>query len=169
MTRTPETIEEIPWDGESAAPGQVELWTVKPIRCRHPRDRRMRVQGGWVCECGHAVADEKVRRGRAVRKYGKKEELADARLLGIEPRGTSRDQEDSGGSADPVVVQSKTGPGFYPRPPWIRELDELGPVANGRPRILVTTPKTGPGVKRRKVAVMFLDELIELAGLGKEK
>lgn len=171
----PETIEEIEW-GEAPEP---RLHVAKPRPCKHPRRERI-VSTLYVdpqvgapyeerrercARCGHEFDPAKQRRGRAVRKYGKKEELMDARELGLEPRGTSRDQEDSGGALDPAVVQSKTGPVHYPSAAWIRELDELGRVAAGRPRILVATPKTGRGVKRRKVGILYLDELQALTGL----
>lgn len=168
----PTKIEEIPWTTGEEEPARLHV--AKPRPCRHPREKRVRMEPrGYgadetpydVCVCGHRFDPAKQRRGRAVRKYGKKEELMDARELGLEPRGTARDQEDSGGALDPAVVQSKTGPIHYPSAAWIRELDELGAVAAGRPRILVATPKTGRGVKRRKVAILYLDELQDLTGL----
>lgn len=166
----PTTIDEIPWSvGEE--PERIEVAT--PRKCRHPKACRSKTIDDPPTElchpslggCGHVFDPAKQRRGRAVRKYGKKEELMDARELGLEPRGTARDQEDSGGALDPAVVQSKTGPIHYPSAAWITELDELGRVAAGRPRILVATPKLGHGVKRRKVAVLYLDELQDLTGL----
>lgn len=168
----PTTLDEIPWATGEEEPARIHV--AKPRPCRHPKAKReivyLPVPDGEPiraerCACSHLFDPTKQRRGRAVRKYGKKEELMDARELGLEPRGTARDQEDSGGALDPAVVQSKTGPIHYPSAAWIRELDELGRVAAGRPRILVATPKLGRGVKRRKVAILYLDELQALTGL----
>lgn len=171
----PTSIDEIPWsDGE---PEAERLQLSKPRVCKHPRPMRRTVvveppytETIEECSgCGHRFDPAIQRRGRAVRKYGKTEELVDARMLGLEPRGTSRDQEDSGGALDPAVVQSKTGPIHYPSASWIAELDALGRVAQGRPRILVATPKLGRGVRRRKVAVLYLDELQALTELRADR
>lgn len=149
---------------------------IRPRPCPHPRDARRRIEllgqdPYEVCSrCGHRFDPAKQRRGRNVRGVGKKAELRDARQLGLEPRGTSRDPEDSGGALDPAVVQSKGGPGFA-SVAWIRELEKLERVAAGRPRILLATEKPGrgsrPGGERhaRRFVVMFEDEFQRLTGL----
>lgn len=176
--RPPETIDEIPWDGPEGPPGD-ELHPAAPRKCRHPRDRRQRRfhddgQGTPAVEycgaCGHVFDPERQRRGKNVRKYGKKAELHAARRLGLEPRGTSRDPEDAGGAGDPAVLQSKTGPGFASAA-WIRELEALEGVAVGRPRILLAAEKPGRGSRKggdrnaRRLVVMFEPEFQRLTGL----
>lgn len=165
--RAPETVDEIPWGD----PPEPTIATSTPRKCRHPRERRTALEdGGWKCVCGHEVAGAKMRRGRAIRKLGKAAELRDARALGLEPRGTSRDPEDAGGAMDPAVLQSKTGPG-HASAAWIRELEALEGVARNRPRILLATEKPGrgsrPGGSRhaRRLVVMFEDEFVRLTGL----
>lgn len=154
-------LETIPWGD----PPEPAIATSTPRKCKHPPDRRTRREdGGWTCVCGHSVAGAKVRGGRAVRKYGKAAELAAARRLGLEPRGTSRDPEDAGGALDPVVLQAKTGPGFA-AVAWIRELEALERVAVNRPRILLALEKPGHGKRQRRLVVMFEDEFVRLTGL----
>lgn len=177
MTSPPETIDEIPWE-DPDRPFPVGLHTTAPRKCAHPRGyRTLRpgpVHGGppeSVCtRCGHVFDPVRQRRGANVRKYGKKAELHAARRLGLEPRGTSRDPEDAGGSGDPAVLQSKTGPGFASAA-WIRELEALEMVAKGRPRILLAAEKPGRGSRKggdrnaRRLVVMFEPEFQRLTGL----
>lgn len=186
MTDAPTTLDEVPWDGPDGPAGD-RLQLAVPRKCRHPRDKRIHhpvgalrlatVPGGLApvevlqaydsCgACGHVFDPAIQRRGRNVRKVGKGAELRDARQLGLEPRGTSRDPEDSGGALDPAVVQSKGGPGFASIA-WIRELEKLERVAAGRPRILLATEKPGStsGRAARRFVVMFEDEFIRLTGL----
>lgn len=176
----PTTVEEIPWSDGSEP--KEELRTSTPRKCKHPREERVRTttyvdpQVGEAYEekretcgrCGHAFEASRQKRGRNARKRGKSLELRLARDLGIEPRGTSRDPEDAGGAADPVVVQAKSGPGFWPVRA-VGELEKLATVAAGRPRMLVAIETPGPGRAARRVAVLYLDELQELTGLGEER
>ena len=161
--RAPESVDEIPWsDGSEPEPA---IATSSPRKCRHPKDRRTRLEdGGWTCPCGHSVAGEKLRRGRAIRKYGIQKEADAAKRLGLERRGRSSDPEDLGGAMDPAVVQAKTGPGFASAA-WIRELDALEGVARNRPRILLAMEKPGRGRKGRRFVVMLEDEFVRLTGL----
>lgn len=169
MTRPPETIDEIPWsDGSEPEP---TIATSVPRKCRHPKDRRTRLDdGGWTCVCGHSAAGAKVRGGRQIRKYGIQKERDAATRLGLERRGRVFDPEDLGGAQDPAVVQVKTGPGFASAA-WIRELEALEVVARNRPRILLAMEKPGrgsrPGGARhgRRLVVMFEDEFAKLTGL----
>jgi hypothetical protein len=162
----PTSVEAIPWtDGDEP---EERIETAKPRRCRHPREKRITLQAphsGQACgACGHLFAAELQKRGRNSRKRGKALELRLARDLGLEPRGTSRDPEDAGGAMDPVVVQAKSGPGFWPVRA-VAELEKLAVVAHGRPRILVAIETPGAGKKARRVATLYLEELQELTGL----
>lgn len=161
--KEPETIDEIPWsDGSEPEPS---IATSVPRKCRHPKDRRTRLEdGGWTCVCGHSAAGAKVRGGRAIRKYGIQKERDAATRLGLERRGRVFDPEDLGGAADPAVVQVKTGPGFASAA-WIRELEALEGVARNRPRILLAVEKPGPGRRQRRLVIMLEDEFQRLTGL----
>lgn len=167
----PTTVEEIPWsDGSEPEP---EIATSTPRRCKHPREARRTIAastdrervGREICSRCETILDPvRQKRGRNSRKRGKALELRLARELGLEPRGTNRDPEDAGGAMDPVVVQAKSGPGFWPVRA-VAELEKLAGVAHGRPRILVAIETPGPGRKARRVATMYLEDLQELAGL----
>lgn len=160
----PATVDEIPWD-DPAGPPEPSIATSVPKKCRHPRDRRTRLEdGGWTCACGHTAVGAKVRGGRAIRKYGIQKERDAATRLGLERRGRVFDPEDLGGAADPAVVQVKTGPGFASAA-WMRELDALEGVARNRPRILLALEKPGRGRVGRRLVVMLEDEFQRLTGL----
>lgn len=59
-------------------------------KCRHPRDRRNRIEGGgWVCDCGHIADAAVARRGKQSRNYGNRAELAAARKYGGEKIGAA--------------------------------------------------------------------------------
>ena len=161
----PATVDEIPWEDPAGDVPEPAIATSSPRKCRHPKDRRTRLEdGGWTCVCGHAVAGEKLRRGRAIRKYGIQKEADAAKRLGLERRGRTTDPEDLGGAADPAVVQAKTGPGFASAA-WIRELEALEGVARNRPRVLLAIEKPGPGRRQRRFVVMLEDEFVRLTGL----
>ena len=161
----PETVDEIPWEDPAGDVPEPAIATHAPRKCRHPKDKRTRLEdGGWTCVCGHSVAGEKLRRGRLIRKYGIQKEADAAKRLGLERRGRVFDPEDLGGAQDPAVVQVKTGPGFASAA-WIRELDALEGVARNRPRILLALEKPGRGRVGRRLVVMLEDEFSRLTGL----
>ena len=134
----------------------------EPRKCRHPRDRRSRIENGWACECGHTVERAVILRGKNARKRGlnlQRQAARDLGLTNLQGNGAADARTESMYGNAAFVAQMKSG-GLFPG--WmVRELDYL-PRGQGRTPILVVIETPGPGRKARRLVVMGLEDFRDL-------
>jgi len=68
------------------------LDVIRAPKCRHPKDLRIKREGGWECGvegCGHVATAARVRAGRQTRNYGNRAELSAARKYGGDKVGAA--------------------------------------------------------------------------------
>lgn len=149
-----DAFDDLPWSyGDEPRPA-----TAPPRRCGHPKRDRVTDDLGQTCgRCGHRFDPAAVRRGRASRVRGGREELEVARILGgrkVGPLGLPHDVV-----AGRFRVQTKKLDRWPSLALVVRWLDALEPGDDVRAVTVATAPGRGHGKEKvRRLMIVDLEE-----------